>query len=380
MSKRTGMPELSVETLSPVAIVPEQRAVMPWWLAALGGAIITAVVGWALAGGTIVLSQLAQTGAIEPASWRLATQAWLLAGGGVLATGGLSISLMPLTLTAIFALLFHGLSGFAARQAVRSRIWRRRPGGLVMATAGLIAAVYLAVLVIVMVTLDLTENWLRLLAWGLVLAGLSSLLGARRAIGWDWSQRWPGWARALPRAMAAGVLSALAGSVLLLAIGLLIHRQQFIALTQALQPGWGGGIILGVIQAFYLLTFALWALSWASGPGFSVGDGSLVSLTGSQVGLLPGLPITAIIPSETVTGPGALVPLLVPVLAGALAAVAALRRRRAARFDETALVGGLAGVLSGLVLVALMALSRGSLGSERLVDLGPDMSIIVVTL
>ncbi len=52
--------------------------------------------------------------------------------------------------------------------------------------------------------------------------------------------------------------------------------------------------------------------------------------------------------------------------------------RRAARFDETSLVGGLAGVLSGAVFTGLAWLSSGDLGVARLVDLGPRLLPLLV--
>ena len=66
------------------------------------------------------------------------------------------------------------------------------------------------------------------------------------------------------------------------------------------------------------------------------------------------------------------------VLAGAVAALVVVLGRRAARFDETALVGGLAGVLSGAVFTGLAWLSSGDLGVARLADLGPRLLPLLV--
>ncbi|NHB85615.1 hypothetical protein G7085_16160 [Tessaracoccus sp. HDW20] len=51
------------------------------------------------------------------------------------------------------------------------------------------------------------------------------------------------------------------------------------------------------------------------------------------------------------------------------AAVVTLARPRA-RFDSTALVGALAGVLAGLLVVVACALGSGSLGADRLAVIG----------
>jgi hypothetical protein len=64
--------------------------------------------------------------------------------------------------------------------------------------------------------------------------------------------------------------------------------------------------------------------------------------------------------------------------AGALAAWIVVRRGRVARFDETALVGGLAGLLAGLVFVCLAWASGGDLGAVRLTALGPRLLPLLI--
>lgn len=63
--------------------------------------------------------------------------------------------------------------------------------------------------------------------------------------------------------------------------------------------------------------------------------------------------------------------LVVGVLAGAVAAISVLRSLPHARCDETAVVGGLSGVLGGLLVVATAMLSGGDLGTGNLTGLGP---------
>src|SRR5699024_12231469 len=70
--------------------------------------------------------------------------------------------------------------------------------------------------------------------------------------------------------------------------------------------------------------------------------------------------------------------LAVGVLAGAMAAVMVMRARPRARFDETALVGGLAGTLAGLVFPLVALVATGDLGSNRLTGLGPNVIELVV--
>jgi hypothetical protein len=165
--------------------------------------------------------------------------------------------------------------------------------------------------------------------------------------------------------------------VVVLAAGLLAHRTEIVTLTGQLHAGPVGSIVLALVQVAYAGNLILWSTAWSCGPGFTLGDGSVVSLAGAQVGLLPAFPVTAALPSGVGTA-GALWWLVFPVLAGVCAAVMVLRARPRARFDETALVGGLSGVLAGLVVAGLAALSRGDLGTDRLTGLGPFVVPLLV--
>jgi hypothetical protein len=59
------------------------------------------------------------------------------------------------------------------------------------------------------------------------------------------------------------------------------------------------------------------------------------------------------------------------VAAGVVAAWTAVAPRRRARFDETSLIGGLAGVVAGVAVTVVAVVSRGNLGVGRLVGIGP---------
>ena len=70
--------------------------------------------------------------------------------------------------------------------------------------------------------------------------------------------------------------------------------------------------------------------------------------------------------------------LLVGVTAGAVSAVIVVSSRPRARMDETALVGGLSGVLTGALAVAACAVANGSLGNQRLASVGARLDTLVV--
>jgi len=357
---------LTLEAYQP----PDQvkSAAMPWWLAAIGAGVVCAISGWALVAAMVLISELAQTGTVVGSALRLATQMWLLGQGGILEISGVRITLVPLGLTAIIALLMHGTSGYAARQAVVSAGENPNLGLIVAKVTGVVTVSYTAIVTIASFLMEAGD--VRPASGALALSLVMGFFGARKSAKWNPMRLWPAWAQAIPRAIWAGVLTALLGGVVVLSAGLVTHRDQIIAMTDGLQPGWTGGIVLALLQLFYVVNIIAWCVSWAYGPGFTLGDGSVVSLMGSQVGLLPAFPITAALPSGDFTWAD-LGWLAIPICAGATAAAAILRARPRARFDETALVGGLSGVLSGAAVAGLAIATRGSLGMDRLADMGP---------
>jgi len=348
---------------------------MSWWIAAIGGAGVCALGGWALITALALVSHLAATGAASGSELRFATQVWLLAHGGVLQSGGVRITLVPLVITALVALGLHGVASYAGKQMRLSSGADREPGLGVLAVTGTLTGSYVVVVTIASLVTD--PSSLRAAVGAGALAAVMGFVGARRGMKWDFFHAWPVWSRAVPRAIGASVLVALVGGVVVFLAGLISHRDQIVSMTEQLHPGWAGGIVLVLVQLCYALTIVVWSMSWSFGPGFTLGDGSVVSLMGSHVGLLPAFPVTAALPSGT-TSLGTLGWLIFPVAAGATSALMVLRARPRARFDETALVGGLSGVLSGFAVVALAGVTRGSLGVSRLADIGPLLTPLLI--
>jgi hypothetical protein len=148
-------------------------------------------------------------------------------------------------------------------------------------------------------------------------------------------------------------------------------RERITLLASSLDADPVGGLVLILGQLAYLPNFILWAASWVVGAGFTVGDGSVISPTVTHVGLLPAVPVFGAVPTAATGQWGMVSWLLVGVAAGAVAAWTAVAPQRRARFDETALVGGLAGVIAGVALTVVAVFSRGNLGIARMVGVGP---------
>jgi hypothetical protein len=318
----------------------------------------------------IVIAEMAQTGEVSGAALELSTRVWLLCHGGILEVGGARITLVPLAFTALIAFAFHGVASYAGKQLSLSSASDLKMGFAVAKVTGVGVISYFAVVTAAAIIVDTGGPHTRASLGAIALSALMGFMGSRKALKWNFHHSWPLWSRAIPSAMWAGVLIAVLGGTAAFVTGLILNHTQFIAMTDQLNPGWAGGVILAFLQLFYVLNIVVWCTSWTFGPGFTLGDGSVVSLAGSHVGLLPAFPVTAALPAG-VSSVWDLMWLAFPAAAGVGAAVRILRARPRARFDETALVGGLAGALSGVAVTGVAALTSGSLGVDRLVDLGP---------
>ena len=150
------------------------------------------------------------------------------------------------------------------------------------------------------------------------------------------------------------------------------------SLHSALDPGTAGGIALLLAQLAVVPNALVWAASYALGSGFVVGAGSMVAPAGTELGMLPGLPLLGALPAAGPGDPALLWWMASGVLAGAVAAGIVVRSRPGLRFDACSLLGGLAGVLAALVFVGLGWAAGGDLGAARLTGLGPRLGPLLV--
>lgn len=390
--------------------------VVPWTLAALAGGAAVALGGLLV---SVAVGAIAWLGG-GPLSFESAAGAgvkfWMAANGAPISLGALHISIIPLGFTALLVLLATGAAGFAGRQA-RARLEtldadadvpaegmpeasdeqpvvddeasesfapltpeqerERRVRTVLGQVVGLFAGGYLLVVLIAGVSLLEGSQILAALAGGAALSGGSALWAAGRSLGWQPTKHWPVWLRTVPLAIATAVLTVVALGAVVLGVTLAQHWRRVAALHDALAPGTAGSWVLLFVQLAYLLNLVLWCASWALGGGVALGQGSLLTPATTHTGLLPSIPLFGGVPANGVVS-GGLWWLFGGVLAGALAAVIVSYARRRARFDETALAGGLAGVASALVLVGCCWLANGGLGTERLTELGARLGALTI--
>ncbi|MCG0069897.1 DUF6350 family protein, partial [Streptomyces tricolor] len=185
------------------------------------------------------------------------------------------------------------------------------------------------------------------------------------------------------RAAGAATTVLFGGGALLVGVSLVWHGEPARASFLQLTEGWTGRFAVLLLGIALVPNAAVWAASYALGPGFVLGTGHLVHPFASDPApLLPPFPLLAAVP-----GPGAgssqnwvvgLVPALAGMTAGWFVARAAVRRPESgapprARWSA----GRTAGVVlwTALCCAALLALlaelAGGPLGVAALARLGP---------
>lgn len=378
-SLRSRLPlSLSVTEAGPERQVEEpeeEHVTMPWWVAAAGGGVAACAVGWLVVAAVVLVGWLADMVGPMSLPLEVATQFWFSVHGGWASLGAGSWTVVPLAPTLLQALVVSTVAGFAARQLPAGVPHRLSTA---VRLASLVTVAYVLPLCAVTVLVGTPEQVARCLGGGTVLAGASALWGAVRGLRVAAPTRLPTWARRLPAAAASGLgVMVLVGTGALVA-AVVLRAEAVWSMTTTAAPEPAAAAVLVLAQLAYLPNLVLWAVGYVLGAGFTVGTGSLVSPMVTELGLLPGFPVLAALPSEGVGDWGRALWLLSGVVAGAVAAFVLLGRRPPARVDVSSLAGGLAGVAAGLLVTVAAATSRGSLGTGRLVDLGPRMPELAV--
>ncbi|WP_270239950.1 DUF6350 family protein [Rothia kristinae] len=379
---------------------------MPLWLQGAVEILVAALAGLAVVAALLLIGWFSLDGPGGlPALAAAIGQVWLGAHGvglqlDVPATGraaGLTgtAHLLPLGLTLVLLLITRRAGARLARASWEGEFWKPVLGGLV-AYAGVGAAVAFltgtTTLRAPVLASTLVPLWVPLL--GMVWGGHREsgswlrLIGiAPEGLAQRYSQytRWAGaYALSVLRAAGVGLICLVAGGALMTGISVFAHWQGIIAAYQALHAGLTGDLTLFLLQLALLPNLILCATAWSVGAGFSLGEGTLFSPAVADGPALPALPVFAAMP--TATGPYSFAVLVLPVLAGALAAWWFLRAgedhvddwfslRIGSRVLGAILSGAvfavILGALTGAGATLLAVLARGGLGAGPFAVVGP---------
>ncbi|KQQ68556.1 DUF6350 family protein [Microbacterium sp. Leaf320] len=187
---------------------------------------------------------------------------------------------------------------------------------------------------------------------------------------------WGDWGP-VPSAAVRGAAFALVGvtavSALAVALMTLTRGGEVVALFQAARVDALGAGVITLGHLAYLPTIIVWAASWLAGPGFAVGVGTAVSPAGTQLGVVPGIPVLGLLPEST--SMWMLIVILLPIGAGAFAGWAVRSRlvwegTPLGTGPRAAIAGGI-GVLTAVVAALAALLAGGSMGPGRLAEAGP---------
>src|SRR6202020_3460279 len=82
------------------------------------------------------------------------------------------------------------------------------------------------------------------------------------------------------------------------AAALATHLPEYARLSDSLEPGAVGSLLLLVTQLAYVPNAIVWAIAFTLGPGFAFGTGTTVAPTGAVLGQLPAFPLLAALPQQ----------------------------------------------------------------------------------
>lgn len=190
----------------------------------------------------------------------------------------------------------------------------------------------------------------------------------------------------VPDLVGRGTGIAVAGVVgvagLVLGVTVVVRGPQIVALFQAGNVDLLGAIVLAVSQLMYLPTLLVWAMSFVAGPGIALGEGGAVSPSGTQTGVLPGIPVLGVIPEST--SPWMLLLALLPVAVGVLTGWMLRARLARAGLDDAlaprvVVTAGVAALTAGFAAL-VAACAGGSIGPGRLATTGPEPGAVALAV
>ncbi|WUI00489.1 DUF6350 family protein [Spirillospora sp. NBC_00431] len=353
------------------------------WCIGIGLAVLTTItlIGWIAAPRTAFGDGMSGV-------FRTAVNFWLVSHHAGFSYGQGRVGLLPLGVLVLPGALLYRGGGWMIRVAKLPD----RPRTAVVRVALALAVPYAGLAVLL--ALAATSPQVRPSAWQalvacLLVAVIAGGLGAARAVvaaqvaaeakGRRVRSGLGALLRLLPdrpRSLVIGVAGSLsvllASGAVLVGVSLAMHMGDADHLYDLLAPGVVGGVLLLLVELAFLPNAVIWGMSYAVGPGFSVGAGTSVSPTGVFLDLVPAFPPLAALPQPGPAPAVSLIALAAPFLAGAVGGVLTIRSMPTPVSEGAPLWGFLSGALTGAVAALLTALSGGPLGDGRMATVGPS--------
>ena len=349
---------------------PAVPAVRPGHLVAGAlGALWAALIGVVIVAIPVFLTELASSSA--SAGWgsilRSSSAAWLVANDVPIRLGAVWYSLLPWGLLVIPVVLLVLAGRWAAHV---SHAKTRGERAVVIGTAvvvysllGLVASLISATESVATASTRsvITTAVVALLAfgWGVLRTRIAARRNALSPTG-----------QIIWRAGGLAIIVLIAVSSVIFLIALLIGFPTAIDMQTALDAGPIGGFVLLLLGIGYLPMMLTWTLAYSAGSAVTIGAGAVVSpfVSNPVPTELPPFPLLAALPSGSSTAQWFL-PILI-VGAGVLVGIWIARRIVLPALQRAGVAAG-ASVIAGVAVLLSVLMSNGSVGVERLRDLGP---------
>ncbi len=279
---------------------------------------------------------------------------WIIANGGEVRWQGAVLSLPPLLATLVIV-LFQRRAGSWLMAAVNGI--EPHTTAIPLLFAVMAAASAQAVAVAAVMNASVTAPlWRNVLGASLV-AVIGFGWGISRTIVITVAQR----ARSSLLVLQRFFVGLTAAAALLVIVAMIVNWRVFSAVLSAVAGDSTSALEVLLLCAIFLPTVVGWAAAVLIGPGFTLGQGTIVSIAGVQLGPLPPVPLLALVPS-TMPSRAALL-LLIPALVAAWAIRAATPHDR--WWVRALVVVG--GAMAGMFLTLPVT---GGIGPGRLTSVG----------
>jgi hypothetical protein len=184
----------------------------------------------------------------------------------------------------------------------------------------------------------------------------------------------------VPAIAAAAALAVLIlGSAALFAVSVLLRFGEVRQTLTGVGGDAAGAVALALLSLLAVPTMLLWVIAVAAGPGVALGASGSLTAVAVELPPLPAFPLFAALPPAG-SSPPALLLLLLPVLAGAVAGIVIHRRTHGGDEPARLVAGLLTGLLTAAVIAVACWLGGIVVGAGQPLRLGPTALPVAVSL